>query len=124
MQYRWQALLKDGRLRTEPEDYHSLDRSNVGEFGLIDESGNTVVKILCTPDRTFFHRRRGFIKPAFSTEVRIIGYWSADDFLGLWVWPNGKVETLKAFIGDHVVYGKIDLFESEVVDLHRVGAHG
>jgi len=81
-----------------------------------------VVRIWCTPDRTFFHRLRGLKYTGRSEEVRIVGYWAADHWLCLLVWDENRVERLENFADEHVIYGRLELFESEIADTHRTGA--
>ncbi len=124
--------MRDGRVITEPDDYHSLDRRNVGTFCIVTDDGKDVVRINCKRNRTFFHRLRGLkyskatSRPGGgftrSEEFRIVGYWAPDHWLCLFVWDENRVEQIEDFYGEHAIYGRLTLYESEIADAHRSGA--
>ena len=91
-----------------------------------------MVRIWCTPERTFFHRLRGMkyskatSRPGGgftrSEEFRIVGYWAPDHWLCLLVWNENRVEQIEDFYEEHAIYGRLILHESEIADAHRTGA--
>ena len=107
----------------EPGDYHGLVRNNVGCFSIVTDDDREVVRIWCTPERTFFHRHRRLIYTKDRAEsARIVGYWAPDHWLCLVVWDENRVEQIENFYGEHAVYGRLSLHESEIADAHRTGA--
>ena len=104
----------------------------MGCFELVTHTGAEVVRIWCTPDRTFFHRLRGMkyskAEARGSGEVsrveefRIVGYWARDHWLCLLVWDENRVEQIDNFYEEHAIYGRLVLHESEIADTHRTGA--
>ena len=107
---------------TEPGDYHGLDRRNVGTFCILYD-GKDVVRINCKRNRTFFHRRRVTESTGGKREeFRIVGYWAPDHWLCLLVWDKNRIEQIEDFYGEHAIYGRLTLFESEIRDAHRSGA--
>ena len=107
---------------TEPEDYHKLDRRNVGTFCVM-AGDQDIVRINCTRNRTFFHRHRRWLKQNGKwVEARIVGYWAPDHWLCLVVWGPDNVEQIDNFYEEHAVYGRLVLHESEIADAHRSGA--
>lgn len=121
---RWQVKYRSGATVREPDNYHALIRDEVRSLCLINNVEKVVWGFYVPEGATFFHRRRGLVRPGRHVEVRLIGYWLGPTLEVWFVTEAGHVEHRTKLEGEHAVYGNIDMLNEEKADRVRRNGQG
>ncbi len=125
LQFFWVAVYDDDTTLPQFEGngqenlYKDICREKLVRFDLIEnQTGEPKVVLHLVEGMRLIHRRRNFIRSdGIRATVWLVGWQETRNGVNFqvinFVFPDGHIETMNRFIGDHALYGAVNLMDAE-----------